>query len=473
MKIRSTAMALAAVVAVAATACGGDGESRDAPTEQGAIDAILAIQRGALEGDAGPYLDHLSADCAASIDEQQIKLAFGLIRTLMADIDVEDVSVDAAIDEFDGETASVSVTFDAPEASKDELFGFTDETMDVVYEDGEWVLSDCDFEDTSAAEAEDLAAALANLGYAGTRDDPIPVGVGAPIGGGYRVSLDEVIADAAAYIEDAGGYSSEPEPGTQTVLVRMTVGYQGEAEPAPVGDLSFTIVGGQSSVGVSIYSCGSIPEELDAFGTGLMSGGVVSGVLCGDVPVEDVARMLLSVEQGFGATSVFFDPMTTAPIPVPIVATPGPADGADLSAARQAPVAIGTPMDVGEGWTLTIRGADLDATDAVLAFSEFNDPPAAGERFVLLDASMTYNGEDDSASATFINIDLVGDHNVTSAVGSCQATIDGELDRYADVFIGGTIEGKLCAVVADADVDSLVAVATAAFGDQPVVLSVR
>jgi hypothetical protein len=253
----------------------------------------------------------------------------------------------------------------------------------------------------------------------------------------------------------------------------MTVGYEGDAEPVSVGDLSFTIVGGQSAVGVDIYSCRSVPEELDAFGTGLMSGGVVSGVLCGDVPVEDVPGMLVNVQQGFGATSVFFDPMTTAPNPALIVATPGPTDGADLSAARRAPIAIGTPTDVGDGWTVTIRGANLDATDAVLAFSDFNDPPGAGERFVLLDTSMTYNGEDDSSSAAFIDVDLVGDRNVTSAAGSCQATIDGELDRYSDVFVGGTIEGQLCVVVADADVDSLVGLVTAGFGDEPVVMAVR
>ena len=204
-----------------------------------------------------------------------------------------------------------------------------------------------------------------------------------------------------------------------------------------------------------------------------MSGGVVSGAVCGDVPTADVADLVVSVEQGFGNTPVFFDPTLTPKTPVPVVATSGPSAEGTLSADRATPIALGTVTDIGEGWTLTINGADLDATETVLGYSEYNEVPMSGQRFVLLDVSMTYNGEDEPATAAFVDIGLVGDGNVTSAVGSCQATIEGELDRYSDLYIGGTIDGAVCAVVAEADVDSLVAVATVGYGEDPFVLAVR
>ena len=245
-------------------ACGG-GSGTGPQTEQGAIDAALAVQRGALEGDADPFLDRLSADCKASVDESEIKLAFGFIRMMMSDaeFDLADIGVDATIDEFTGDTASVAVVFDLPEGADDGTFGFSDETVDLEYEDGKWVLADCDFEDTSESAAEDRAAALAELGYAGTRDEPVPAGVGVPLGDGFTVSVDELLADAGSYIEEAGGYSTELEAGMQTLLVRVTIGYAGETEPASPGDISFSVVGA-SGVGVDLYSCRSIPEELDS-----------------------------------------------------------------------------------------------------------------------------------------------------------------------------------------------------------------
>ena len=72
-----------------------------------------------------------------------------------------------------------------------------------------------------------------------------------------------------------------------------------------------------------------------------------------------------------------------------------------------------------------------------------------------------------------VNVDVVGNSNVTG--GNCNVSeVPNELDRFADLFKGGSLSGNACFLVAQGDVDSLVVFANASFfADDAYALAVR
>jgi hypothetical protein len=300
----------------------------------------------------------------------------------------------------------------------------------------------------------------------------VPAQTASPVGKGFTVSVDTLDSDAYDAIEAAGGFISEPDAGNQLVMIDVTVGYSGEEEPAGVGDLNFQIVGGTSAVGVDLYGCSGLDARLDSYNYSLLSGGVVSGAICGEVPTDDIAGMLLNVGTNYDSNQVFFDPAASPASATAVSGSSGPSADGDLTADRTAPIAAGTATDIDEGWTLTVNGPDADAVAAIAAV-DFNDPAPAGHEYYVVGITLEYGGED-SASATAVDISVVGDSNVATRAGSCSVSnFDGELDRFSDVFSGGTLTGGLCFLVSSADVDSLQLLATTDFfGGEPDVFAI-
>ncbi len=470
---------LLAALAVATVACGDGGGhgGAQAQTEEGVLVAVEAATEGAFRGNAGAVLDFLNKECRDSIDEQEVRQTLLLVRAFFGDafegFALDDIEVRANVVSFDEDTAQVDVTYEAPDGSDLDTLGFSSETITVVYEDGKWVDSGCDFGDTGAAEADALEEQLAALGYEATRDDPIPRGVAAPVGAGFVVSVDALDPDAAAALEESGGFISDPEPGTQFVLVSMTVGFDEPDEPRSVSNLSGQIIGGSNSVGIDNYGCGSFPTQLSNRAVNLFEGGVVSGDMCFAVPTEDVGGMLLSLTGDYGDRQIIFDPTAVADSPVPVTGATGPQPDARFTAQREAPAALGEPVEVGNGWTVTVRGVDFDATD-VLTEGDSNDPPPSGYVYTLVDLELAYDGDEQSDSGFSVDLDVVGDSNVSGDRNCDVFDIPDELDRFADVFKGGAVSGNKCFLVAESDLDSLVMFASADFfGDSGFVLALR
>jgi hypothetical protein len=137
---------------------------------------------------------------------------------------------------------------------------------------------------------------------------------------------------------------------------------------------------------------------------------------------------------------------------------------------RQNPIPVGTAVDVGENWQVTVLNVEPDATERVLAESEYNDPPEEGRQFFIAEVSVTYTGED---SDTFSSSELsaVGSSSVAYSTyeDSC-GEIPDELPSR-EVFSGGTITGNVCWSVGSEDVDSLVMYYRNADQDERVFLS--
>ncbi len=102
----------------------------------------------------------------------------------------------------------------------------------------------------------------------------------------------------------------------------------------------------------------------------------------------------------------------------------------------------------------TIVEADLDATEQILARYEFADPPATGNRYVLLTVRVRHAGEgSETIVASSSDFRITGSRNILYdgfSDNSC-GFIEGELQ--GELFSGGEVEGLVCFQLPQDEVD--------------------
>ena len=101
-----------------------------------------------------------------------------------------------------------------------------------------------------------------------------------------------------------------------------------------------------------------------------------------------------------------------------------------------------------------------DITDQVMADNEFNDPPPEGSRFIGVSVAYSYAG-DSPDSAYSVSVNAVGDGNV-QLNESC-GSFEGEVERFDDLFSGGSTSGLLCFVAPTSDLGTIALYADAEF----------
>ncbi|MEL6891831.1 MAG: hypothetical protein AAFP84_09555, partial [Actinomycetota bacterium] len=319
----------------------------------------------------------------------------------------------------------------------------------------------CDFGD-AAAIAEDEAADLAEerlaLGHAGTRDDPIPRELAVPIGSGFRLAITGYEPNAAETIEATNGYTPFLDEDEHVARVSYQIAYDGSDEPIDAYDVNVTAF---ESAGVELdtNAC-NFPGE-PRFNDKLFAGATASYSSCITGRPDQLGDPVVGVRVGFGDDLVYFDPTDVATAPTTIEATPLDPDG-ELAAGRAAASPPGTPVDLGEGWTVTVESATLDGTAEVLAHSDSNDAPIDGFAYSLVSVTMTYDG-DEPASPSFVILQLVGDDAISRSPDCSFSSIPDELDTFAELLPGTTVKGTYCFTTPTNQHDSTVLYARGGF----------
>lgn len=73
---------------------------------------------------------------------------------------------------------------------------------------------------------------------------------------------------------------------------------------------------------------------------------------------------------------------------------------------RENPLPLGSEV-VGSEWTVTVNGANLDATDDLLAINQMNETPPEGYTHIMVDLTIEYTGADEAGAYTEYTIDYV------------------------------------------------------------------
>lgn len=73
---------------------------------------------------------------------------------------------------------------------------------------------------------------------------------------------------------------------------------------------------------------------------------------------------------------------------------------------RENPVPLGTAITDG-AWTVTVDSVNLDALDQIVNDDHWNDPPADGNVYIMVEATVTYSGDDPQGEMPTTLIDYV------------------------------------------------------------------
>lgn len=152
-------------------------------------------------------------------------------------------------------------------------------------------------------------------------------------------------------------------------------------------------------------------------------------------------------------------PTTAAPTPGPPTATTSPVPTSLPTeppvGTRANPVPRGQSRQAPDGWQITVLDFNPHAWPVVLAENQFNDPPAPGNRMVIVRVAVTNAAaQDEPAWISEAGFYLVGSHNVSYSTfggqSSCGVIPD---DLAEELFRGGTAEGNVCFQIPDDEID--------------------
>jgi hypothetical protein len=123
-------------------------------------------------------------------------------------------------------------------------------------------------------------------------------------------------------------------------------------------------------------------------------------------------------------------------------------------ASRSGAVAPGESVTSGD-LRVTLLDVNFDAADAIIAADDFVDPPAAGNRYVLITVRVEHVGEDDeSISVSSGDFELTGSRNVVYDTFSEESRCGFFSDEISgEMFPGGSLEGDVCFQVPEVETD--------------------
>ncbi|QPK79215.1 DUF2232 domain-containing protein [Corynebacterium lizhenjunii] len=125
----------------------------------------------------------------------------------------------------------------------------------------------------------------------------------------------------------------------------------------------------------------------------------------------------------------------------------GTGDGsAEFGTTRENPLPVGSTVETAD-WAVTINSVDLDAAEAILAHNEFNDAPAEGEAYVMVNATITYKGDNPDGEVPSGTIQFVTAEGVTVSSSDRPLVEPEQLDSLVELYNGGSITGNIAFAV--------------------------
>lgn len=182
-----------------------------------------------------------------------------------------------------------------------------------------------------------------------------------------------------------------------------------------------------------------------------------------------------SVDEAFGSgdTTVVEPAADAAPADTAVADTaaeeeaPEEEPAAAAEGTRENPYPIGSVIE-NEEWRVVVNSVTLAATDAVMGANEFNEAPAEGSEYVLVNYSATYLGDDPNGQMPmFVSVDYVTADGNTITTSDNFAVAPEALDISSTLYTDGTASGNAAFVVPTATAgEGVLAISPGMFGDK-------
>jgi len=144
-----------------------------------------------------------------------------------------------------------------------------------------------------------------------------------------------------------------------------------------------------------------------------------------------------------------------------------PCEGAGCS--RSDPAPLGASVETSDGQVIRVIDVNLDAETAVLAADDFIEPPEPGNRMVLVEVEVDYEGEgDETVFVQSGQFSLTGSNNViydSFDEGVSCGFLNTEINQ--ELFPGGSARGDVCFQYPEGETDLILIVEPFdSFGDE-------
>jgi hypothetical protein len=140
---------------------------------------------------------------------------------------------------------------------------------------------------------------------------------------------------------------------------------------------------------------------------------------------------------------------------------------------RDNPAALGSTIE-GRDWTIVINSVTFGATDAVLGANSFNEAPAEGSEYILINYTATYTGDDpDGQMAAFVSVEYVTAQGNTIDSLSTFAVAPDAIDATSTLYTGASVTGNTAIAVPSADADQGVVAVRPGMLDDKVFVAVK
>lgn len=237
------------------------------------------------------------------------------------------------------------------------------------------------------------------------QEDAVPLGDTASVSG-LDITVLEWVPDATGMVTEdmvPPGQLAEDEI---HVLARLRIGNTGENPDVAMGmSLPSFGVAGISRVGYLSDTCGSLYQS-PLMITEIAEGTEGEIEICWRVPKADVESLNMFVREydpSQGGFMVEEEEASDEPVgmtwfslgndPVPAYDGGQVLDGEIMDdASMENPIPVGSIGQSGS-YEVIVTSVTADATDEVMALSEWNEPPGPGQQYMLVDVTVGYSGD--------------------------------------------------------------------------------
>lgn len=120
-----------------------------------------------------------------------------------------------------------------------------------------------------------------------------------------------------------------------------------------------------------------------------------------------------------------------------------PDEGSSEDGTRGNPYPIGSTIENDE-WRVVVNSVTPDATDAVLSENEFNEPPADGSQYMLVNYSTTYLGDNaDGEMPAFVTVEYVTADGTTVNSFDNVVVVPDAIESSSTLYTDGTATGNV------------------------------
>jgi len=172
-----------------------------------------------------------------------------------------------------------------------------------------------------------------------------------------------------------------------------------------------------------------------------------------------------AVDEAMSSTSA----VSAAPAPDGASSNSGESGAADAAQGktRENPYPLRTEISSKE-WKVVINSVTFKADDQVAAANQFNEPPAEGKEYVLINYTATYIGNDPNGDTpAFVLVDFVTADGVTVDGADSTAVAPDAIDTLTTLYNGASVSGNVVRAVPSSNAqDGVLAVTPGLLADK-------